>query len=294
LAEAEVTLYAGDRVIPPAGAWLEPGAEIVVQRALSLTIQVDGRTVPVRTALTRPIGVLAEQGIALMSQDFTRPAATAELESGDTIEVVRVTEGYRFADEAIPYETAWQATDTLELDQKQLLTPGVAGILRRRFRQRYENGAELGEEPAGEWIAQVPVNAVMGYGTRVVVRVLETPEGAYEYWRVVRMRATAYTAASAGKPPDHPGYGITASGLQAGTGIVAIDPRVVPFRSWVYVPGYGLGYAGDTGGGVKGRWIDLGYDEDALKAWNTYVDVYFLAPAPPPDQINYLIPEVLP
>jgi hypothetical protein len=62
----------------------------------------------------------------------------------------------------------------------------------------------------------------------------------------------------------------------------------------VYVPGYGLGYAGDTGGGVKGRWIDLGYNEDALKAWNTYVDVYFLAPAPPPDQINYMIPEVLP
>jgi 3D (Asp-Asp-Asp) domain-containing protein len=75
---------------------------------------------------------------------------------------------------------------------------------------------------------------------------------------------------------------------------VAIDPSVVPWQSSVYVPGYGIGFAGDTGGGVKGRWIDLGYDEDELTAWSGYVDVYFLAPVPPADQINYLIPTWLP
>ena len=106
------------------------------------------------------------------------------------------------------------------------------------------------------------------------------------------MRVTAYTAASSGKSPDHPSYGITASGRPAGTGIVAVDPNVIPFRSEVYVPGYGVGYAGDTGGGIKGRWIDLGYDEDELQAWNGYVDVYYLTPVPA--EINYLIPEVLP
>ncbi len=75
---------------------------------------------------------------------------------------------------------------------------------------------------------------------------------------------------------------------------MAIDPKVVPFRSWVYVPGYGLAFAGDTGGGVKGRWIDLGYDEDELLAWSGYVDVFYVAPPPPPEEINYLIPTTLP
>ncbi|HSM56646.1 MAG TPA: 3D domain-containing protein, partial [Candidatus Sulfomarinibacteraceae bacterium] len=101
-------------------------------------------------------------------------------------------------------------------------------------------------------------------------------------------------AASSGKPPDHPAYGITASGVRAGTGIVAVDPRVVPFRSWVYVPGYGTGYAGDTGGGVLGRWIDLGYDEAEYQSWSGYVDVYYLTPVPDPEDINYLIPTALP
>jgi resuscitation-promoting factor RpfB len=123
---------------------------------------------------------------------------------------------------------------------------------------------------------------------------VDTPQGAFEYWRVVRMRVTAYTAASSGKPPSHPAYGITASGLEAGTGIVAVDPRVVPFRTWVYVPGYGMGYAGDTGGGVKGRWIDLGYDEAEYRSWSGQVDVYYLTPVPPEDRINYLIPTTIP
>jgi hypothetical protein len=60
------------------------------------------------------------------------------------------------------------------------------------------------------------------------------------------------------------------------------------------VPGYGKGFAGDTGGGVKGRFIDLGYDEGQIVAWNGYVDVYYLTPVPPADQINYTLPTSLP
>ena len=160
------------------------------------------------------------------------------------------------------------------------------GILRRRFRIVYQDGVQIEEVFVEEWVEQEPVNQVIGYGTRINTATIDTPEGPREYWRVVRMRATAYTAASSGKAPDHPTYGITASGVPAGTGVVAVDPNVVPFRSEVFVPGYGIGFVGDTGGGVKGRWIDLGYDEDELVAWNGYADVYYLTPIPA--EINYL------
>ena len=108
------------------------------------------------------------------------------------------------------------------------------------------------------------------------------------------MRVTSYTAATSGKAPDHPAYGITASGVLAGKGVVAVDRSVVPWRSDVYVEGYGVGFVGDTGGGVIGRWIDLGYDEDNFEWWAGYTDVYYLTPVPPTDKINYLIPTTLP
>ncbi|MFW6183864.1 MAG: ubiquitin-like domain-containing protein [Chloroflexota bacterium] len=294
LQEAGIDLYAADGVEPEAGAWLEPGMTIRVRRSMPLTIHVDGRVIQTRSHHSNPVDVLAELGIGLVGMDYTRPGPDTTLQAEDTIEVVRVTEDFRTEDEPIPYDSVFQPTDELDIDNRAVLQSGVPGILRRRIRVRYENGTAVSETPDGEWVAREPQNEIIGYGTNVVVQVLETPEGAFEYWRKVRMRVTSYTAASSGKPPDHPAYGITASGVRAGTGIVAVDPRVVPFRSWVYVPGYGTGYAGDTGGGVKGRWIDLGYDEEEYESWSGYVDVYYLTPIPEPDDINYLIPTALP
>lgn len=65
-----------------------------------------------------------------------------------------------------------------------------------------------------------------------------------------------------GKTPDHPAYGITASGLRATPGVtVAVDPDVIPLGSDVLVD-YGNGEihyyrADDTGSAVKGNHIDL-------------------------------------
>ncbi|WP_245890173.1 3D domain-containing protein [Rummeliibacillus pycnus] len=39
--------------------------------------------------------------------------------------------------------------------------------------------------------------------------------------------------------------------------VIAVDPRVIPLRKMVYVNGYGLAIAGDTGSAIKGRKIDV-------------------------------------
>jgi 3D (Asp-Asp-Asp) domain-containing protein len=107
----------------------------------------------------------------------------------------------------------------------------------------------------------------------------------------VRLLATAYTAATSGKTRDHPEYGKTRLGLDAGRGIVATDPRVIGLRTNLFVPGYGLAFAGDTGGRIKGKRIDLGYAEDSLEDWYRWVDVYLLTPAPPKSLININLPD---
>jgi 3D (Asp-Asp-Asp) domain-containing protein len=51
--------------------------------------------------------------------------------------------------------------------------------------------------------------------------------------------------------------GRTASGRYTKHGIIAVDPRVIPLGSRLYVPGYGWGVAADTGGLIVGNKIDV-------------------------------------
>lgn len=69
--------------------------------------------------------------------------------------------------------------------------------------------------------------------------------------RVMRMEATAY------HPSDGDGNGITATGTTAARGTVAVDPSVIKLGSSVFVPGYGMAVAADTGGDIVGNRIDL-------------------------------------
>ena len=81
--------------------------------------------------------------------------------------------------------------------------------------------------------------------------VVETPQGYLPYTQVLGMEATAYL------PTDGSAEGITAMGIPATYGIVAVDPDVIPLGSRVYIPGYGEALAADTGGAIYGYRIDL-------------------------------------
>src|SRR5690606_17814205 len=91
-----------------------------------------------------------------------------------------------------------------------------------------------------------------------------------EAWEWHRMEATAYTNGpeSTGKRPGHPAYGITRSGLPTRPGVVAVDPDVIPLGSIVYVEGYGIAVALDTGSAIRGYRVDVWFEalDDAL-AW---------------------------
>ena len=77
--------------------------------------------------------------------------------------------------------------------------------------------------------------------------------------RTMTVEATAYCACKicTGKTPDHPAYGITASGEKVRPGVIAVDPNVIPLGTKIWVEGYGEAEALDTGGTIKGKIIDV-------------------------------------
>jgi 3D (Asp-Asp-Asp) domain-containing protein len=69
------------------------------------------------------------------------------------------------------------------------------------------------------------------------------------------MTATAYSANDGGIS------GVTATGVDLNKNpdakVIAVDPSVIPLGSKVYVEGYGVATAADTGGAIKGNKIDV-------------------------------------
>ena len=62
--------------------------------------------------------------------------------------------------------------------------------------------------------------------------------------------------------------GKTASGLPVGVGVIAVDPRVIPLGTRVFVPGYGPAVAADVGTAIIGNIIDLWMPSTAqARAW---------------------------
>lgn len=290
LHEMGIALYLADEVTPPLETVPTEGLHVTVTRSEPVVIVVDGVEVATRTRATTVAAALVDAGFALVGEDYSIPPAEAPLPPDGRIQIVRVTEDVQVQRVEIPYDTVYRPDDSLPLDERELLQPGEPGVLEYRTRIRHEDGVVVSRVDEPPRVVDSPTYEVIAYGTKIVVRTLDTADGPLEYWRVIRMLATSYTPATSSKPADAPNYGIASTGIPVEKGIVAVDPDVIAYFTQVYVSGYGVGLAADTGGAVNGRRIDLGYSDDDLELWYSWVDVYLLTPPPPADEIPYLLP----
>ncbi len=108
-------------------------------------------------------------------------------------------------------------------------------------------------------------------GTKIVWKTLDTADGEIKYWKKMRVYATHYDSHCLGCNEW------TSIGMKQGFGVIAVDPTVIKYRSKVYIPGYGMAVAGDTGGAIKGNIIDLGFEDAKTAGWRArFVDIYLM------------------
>lgn len=283
LFEAGVTLFLADVVTPAVNTPVYNGLEIVIQRAVPVTVLVDGARTETRTTASTVLAVLAEAGITLIGLDMAVPSAHDPVIAGMVIRVIRVREARITEEERLPFETRFQADPALPLDERRTVQAGREGQQVREFIVRYENEIEISRTLSEETLVSAPVDQIIHYGTNIVLSTLDTPNGPVQYWRRLRLYATSYHPEALG------GDNITATGRLLERGVVSIDPRLIPYDTTLYVVGYGVGVAADTGAPRShSYWIDLGYSDADFEHWARWVDVYLLTPVP--ENVQYLLP----
>lgn len=188
------------------------------------------------------------------------------------ITLSRFEEKLEEVSEVILFETKYQEDEEMEWGREEVLEEGVDGKRNRTYRVTFWDGKEIDRGLVGE--ETIPSEPkVISRGTKVVWR--EVPGEGYRYWAKLCVWSTSYDGNCAGC------RGLTYSGTPVRRGVCAVDPAVIPLGTNFYVPGYGICRAEDIGGGIKGKEIDLGFEDVSKGFWSArYTNVYLLTNAP--------------
>lgn len=282
LREAGIVVGPGDQVTPAMDSRVAADMRIDVLQARPVTIALPEGHRVVYTLARTVRDVLDEEGIVLPQGAFVHPSFDTLISADMQVRVIQLGSSADIEYETVPNNVVYRTDPSLGPGETYT-EQGQDGLITRRYNITYVDGVEAGRELLEE-IVEDPVDTVVYYPPRVTEAPASAsaprpdeaaPEGVVG--RPLRVYATAYNAASAGRSPDDPNYGITATGVRVTWGVVAVDPTIIPLGTRMYIPGYGYGIAADTGGAVKGYIIDLGYPDGVPIDWKTqWIDIYIL------------------
>lgn len=287
LKQSNINIYPDDYVNVSLDAELQRMKvnEIIIKRAVPVKILSDGaefRLMTYRDTVGEALAASPVKPEGLDRLDGVKPEDRIEKEM--YIRIIRVEEEIVTEKETIPYEIIKKENARLDEGKEKVVRKGEEGILEKQYKVVIEDGSETFRELIKEAVVLFPINTILEFGT---VLNHKTARGdTIRYKKVLDMKATAYTASfkDTGKNPGDPGFGITRSGIRAKKGVIAVDPKVIPLGTRVYVevagsmPDYGFALAADTGGAIKNNKIDLYFDDqDFVDRWGVKkVKVYIL------------------
>jgi uncharacterized protein YabE (DUF348 family)/3D (Asp-Asp-Asp) domain-containing protein len=278
LREWGIRLGPGDEVEPAVSSPLTPGLLVHIWRAQPVTLSVGGIETVIYTHQGTVKELLEDAGIVLTGTDRVDPPLESPLSEGLRVRVYSYSEQPFMESEAVGHGAVYRLDPELAEGETWRVV-GSDGVRHREYVIAYEDGVEVSRQLVDEWYDPEPVDTVVYFGTPERVQAAQAlPEG-LNVVRVMRVYATWYNPASAGRPPSDPYYGITSTGVPVTKGIVAVDPSVIPYGTRMYIPGYGFGVAADTGGAIVGSIIDLGFPDGVNPGWmSRWIDIYILGP----------------
>ena len=251
-----IVLKNKDLVSPSLDKVIDKDMKIVISSPKSYHIKDGDKTLIAEASGYTVADVLDNLDIKLNKLDRVSLPLDEIAKEGMDIKIDRVVVENLENKIEIPFETESRENNDMFEGEKKVITKGEVGQKTESLKNTYVNGVLETTEVLKSEITKDPVKEVVEVGTK---KGTVAPNGKNAK-RVIVMQATAYDPTAGSK---------TAMGTRARVGAVAVDPKVIPLGSKLYIESmdgfasYGYATAEDTGGAIKGNRIDLFYNSNA-------------------------------
>lgn len=237
---------------------LEEEMEIIINRSTKVILKVDGSIKEYYTLEKELNNFLEEINVLLGENDYVNRLSEGILKESETIEIVRVTKKLETINEVIPFKVVEKKDQNLEKGKTKTVQEGKDGNVQYVNEITYENGVQTKKEQVSKTVTKNPIEKIIAVGEKVIHQTVNRGSNHSNTQNSVKefmVKATAYTPYCKGCS------GVTATGINIknnpGIKVISVDPKVIPLGSKVWVEGYGIAIAGDTGGAIKGNKIDI-------------------------------------
>jgi prepilin-type processing-associated H-X9-DG protein len=269
LREQDIDLGPNDEVELSTPKLVE-GSQIVVRRAVPVRLTYKDKSQVIHTAKQTVQEVVEQAGYS--STDYRAYGDVNEpVKKGMWIRVGALSKKSITEDEVVPYAIESIPDAELPRGEEMVAQEGINGRKKVQVNLLYLDGHAVGKEVLSSTEVTKMQPMIRHVGTREAEET-SSRSASGRISAIHRMEATAYL------PTDGSTDGITATGIAARYGVVAVDPRVIPLGTRVFIPGYGEAIAADTGGDIKGNRIDLCMENyfSCMAFGRRAVDVYVM------------------
>lgn len=239
------------------------------KQPVKVVLTLDGEKRELLTQAPTVSEMLTEHKITLEELDRCTVPLKTSITEGMDLTITRIRSEVVTERTPIPFENKEVFSSAHRVGTKVVKIPGKMGEKAITYRDYYKDG-ERTERVKLDAKYTKPKPQLTLVGTRGMTL---SSRSHFGNRRVMELVATGYGPSGNGR------WGMqTATGVRPRYGIVAVDPRVIPLGTRLYVEGYGYAWAMDTGGAIKGKRIDLFYpsDRDAHRVGRKKVRVIVL------------------
>lgn len=266
LQEAGIILQQGDGWrLQDGSRRLKDGSVIEVLRGKCFTVIRGEQTIEYKSHKQTVGEALKDLGISF-KKERVYPGVHEPLQKNMQVYILSDNEELHFGETSLDVPVKYEEDYDLKFGTESIKSEGKAGTAKVISKRIKNNDGSHSMQELTRKVLIEPETKIIRKGMAMSVY---TPEGYKRYTKRITAHATAYVATG----------NRTAIGLIPYEGIVAVDPRVIPFYTKMYIPGYGIAMAGDTGGDIIGNNIDLFFDDyhRAINWGRRDIDIYILA-----------------